>query len=94
MDLTSLEQRIWDVWIDGLPTRREQKAVERERKRAMGRTQNADGKRYAEHLSAAFLAVTDPADDARGAIRAQFSDKELLALSAAEVRDGELVYSS
>jgi hypothetical protein len=94
VDLPVLEQKIWDQWLDCLPTRREQKAAARLRKSVATRAEGADWASYSKNLLAALLAVTEPVDDMRQEVRTQFSDVELLALSAAEVRDASLTYTS
>jgi hypothetical protein len=93
VDLPAVEEKIWDLWLAGLPTRREQKAAARLRKSVVARVKGTDWDSYSETLSAALLAVTDPSDETREEIRMQFSDVELLALSVAEVRDASLAYS-
>ena len=93
--MPTVEQKVWDFWMDGLPTRREQKAAARLRKSVVARADGADWSRYSKKLLAALLAVTEPADDKRTQeIRMHFSDVELLALSATAVRDGSLAYTS
>ena len=93
VDLSAIEKKVWDLWLDGLPSRREQKAAARLRKSAVAGVEGTDWGSYGNNLSAALLAVTDPADETREEVRMQFSDMELLALSVAEVRDASLAYS-
>jgi hypothetical protein len=94
VDLNAVEDRVWDGWLQTLPTRREQKAAARERKRVKSRAEGADWGSYTTNLSSALQTVVE-ADPLRagGGPRAHFSEVELLAMSAAEVKDGAIAYA-